>query len=320
MMLSRRANAKINLGLRILKRLPDGYHAIETIFVELDWGDTLFAEPSKGIEIICRGIPVPAGEDNLIVRAARRLQPEANVSRGARITLEKSIPPGGGLGGGSSDAAATLKLLSQLWSIDVGEKELIAMARSLGADVPFFLQGGTAYATGTGDLLQPVTWAFDGWIVLFCPGWEVSTQWAYQQWDKSKCCQVSPPDSPPVQESPCGQASPPDSHAASEQTSAPCCQVSPPDSDRLPLSDFLDLAPGDPRFRQHVTNDFEPIVFRQYPALKHRCNQFWETCADYVGLSGSGSCLYGLYSDFERAAAGLEWAQSQGWACLTRRR
>jgi len=301
MKLSRKANAKINLGLRILRRLPDGYHAIETTFVELDWGDTLFAEPWERIEITCRGIALPTGDENLVVRAARRLQREAHTSAGARITLEKSIPVGGGLGGGSSDAAATLRLLSQLWGINIEEQALTAIARSLGADVPFFLQGGTAYATGIGDRLQPVTWAFDGWIVLFHPGWEVSTKWAYQQWDESQCCQAPSPDRNSV-------------------SGFPCCQVSSPDSDTLPLSDFLDLAPGDQKFRQHITNDFEPIVFREYPALQHQRDQFRETGADYVGLSGSGSCLYGLYSDFERAAAGFEWAQSQGWACLTQRR
>ena len=279
MRLSQKACAKINLGLRILDRLPDGYHAIETIYVELDWGDMLFAEPAEEIVVMCRGIPVPLGEDNLVYRAARLLQLETNVTLGARITLEKSIPVGGGLGGGSSDGAATLRLLGELWDVRPGTDRLSAMARSLGADVPFFLRGGVAYATGIGDQLQPVTWDFNGWIVLFYPEWEVSTPWAYGQWDLS-----GRPPSPP-----------------------------------LPLLDFLDRPPGDPEFRQRFTNDFEPIIFSEYPALKNYYHLLWETGADHVGLSGSGSSLFGLYSNYDRAAIGLQWAQSQGWARLTRR-
>jgi 4-diphosphocytidyl-2-C-methyl-D-erythritol kinase len=279
MMLSQQAFAKINLGLRILERLPDGYHAIETIYVELDWGDMLFAEPAEEIEIICHGNPVPQGEDNLVLKAARLLQQETNTLRGARITLEKSIPVGGGLGGGSSDAAATLKVLSKLWQIDIGTDGLVRLAKALGADIPFFLQGGTAYATGIGDRLQPVTWNFDGWIVVFNPGWEISTSWAYREWDLS------------------GQ----------------------PSSQPLPLTEFLTYKTGDPEFRRHFVNDFESIVFRKYPELQHHYHQLWETGADYVGLSGSGSSLYGLYSRHDRAATGLEWGQSQGWARLTQR-
>jgi 4-diphosphocytidyl-2-C-methyl-D-erythritol kinase len=249
------------------------------VYVELNWGDILFGEPAGKIEIICRGNPVPQGEDNLVLKAARLLQYETNSSQGARITLEKSIPVGGGLGGGSSDAAATLKLLSKLWQVDVGKDALSRMAKTLGADVPFFLQGGTAYATGIGDRLEPVTWGFDGWILLFNPGWEISTSWAYGQWDLSQL----------------------------------------PSSRPLPLSNYLTFGLRDPRFRLYFVNDFESIVFRKYPKLRQHYHQLWETGADYVGLSGSGSSLYGLYSSYDHAATGLEWGQSQGWAHLTQR-
>ena len=129
MKLSQKACAKINLGLRILERLPDGYHAIETVFVELDWGDMLFAEPAEEIQIICHGNSVPLGENNLVSKATHLLQRETNVQQGARITLEKSIPLGGGLGGGSSDAAATLKLLLKLWQIDMEVNVLARLAK-----------------------------------------------------------------------------------------------------------------------------------------------------------------------------------------------
>ena len=279
MKLSRKACAKINLGLRILDRMPDGYHAIETVYVELDWGDMLFVEPAAELSLHCRGIPLPLVEDNLVFRAARALQRDIRIERGAKITLDKVIPVGSGLGGGSSDAAAALLLLCELWEAELGMDLLVRIARSLGADVPFFLKGGTAYATGIGDVLVPVEWGFDGWIVLFHPEWEVSTPWAYERWDQLGRAPSSP----------------------------------------LPLSDYLDRLPGDPGFRDLFTNNFESIVLDEFPALRNSYNQFWETGADHVGLSGSGSSLFGLFSDRDQAALGLQWAQSHGWGCLTRR-
>ena len=280
MKLSRKACAKINLGLRILERMPDGYHAIETVYVELDWGDMLFVEPAEELSLLCRGIPLPVVEDNLVIRAARALQRDVQVEQGARITLDKVIPVGSGLGGGSSDAAAALLLLCELWEAKPGMDSLVGIARSLGADVPFFLEGGTAYATGIGDMLVPVEWGFDGWVVLFHPEWEVSTPWAYERWDQLGRMPSSP----------------------------------------LPLSDYLDRLPGDPGFRDLFTNNFESIILEEFPALRNSYDQFWETGADHVSLSGSGSSLFGLFSDRDRAALGLQWAQSHGWGCLTRRR
>jgi 4-diphosphocytidyl-2-C-methyl-D-erythritol kinase len=280
MRLTRKAFAKINLGLRILQRLTDGYHAIETVFVELGWGDTLFVEPARNLRFHCRGIPVPAGENNLVLRAARLLQQKTHINQGADITLEKLIPVGAGLGGGSSDAAAALRLLSQLWEVNPGQETMASMARSLGADVPFFLSGGTAYATGIGDHLAPVKWDFEGWIVLYYPGWEASTPWAYRQWDLSEQAPKRP----------------------------------------LPLRDYVDLVPSNPESRRIFANDFEAIVFGEFPALEQVYRQFWETGAEFVGLSGSGSALFALYTDRNRALAAHQWAQSQGWAQLTRRR
>jgi 4-diphosphocytidyl-2-C-methyl-D-erythritol kinase len=280
MILSQRACAKINLGLRILEKLPDGYHSIETVFVELAWGDTLHAEPALELQFQSRGIPVPQDENNLVIKAARFLQQTIGCKQGANITLEKSIPVGSGLGGGSSDAAATLLLLPRLWGINVTEDVLASTARLLGADVPFFLKGNIAYATGIGDILFPVEWGFRGWIVVFYPGWEVSTPWAYNKWDSLERRKSYP----------------------------------------LPLKDYLDRILGGPEFREYFINDFEPIVFEEFPAIRKVYHQLWETGADYVGLSGSGSSLFGLFQNQEQATKAYRWARSLGWACLTRRR
>ncbi len=272
------ANAKINLGLRILKRLPNGYHNIETIFIELDWGDKLTAEPDNRLTLECHGIPVPQDENNLVLRAARMLQDRSRVTNGARIMLEKRIPVGSGLGGGSSDAAATLLVLSRLWNLDLEMKDLALVAGKLGADIPFFLTGGMAYATGIGDKLEPVSWAYYPWVVLYHPGWEISTPWAYRQWDLLEMEPANP----------------------------------------LPLTAYLNRSLDDPEFRQVFSNDFQQIVFREYPALGEVSDQLRETGADYVSLSGSGSSLFGLFAERDRAEAALKWAQSQGWAKLTR--
>lgn len=272
------ANAKINLGLRILNRLPDGYHDIETIFIELDWGDKLTAELDDRLILECRGIPVPQDENNLVLRAARMLQDRAQVASGARITLGKRIPVGSGLGGGSSDAAATLLLLSRLWNLDLEMKDLASIAGKLGADISFFLTGGTAYATGIGDRLEPVSWEYVPWVVIYHPEWEISTPWAYRQWDLLEREPANP----------------------------------------LPLTAYLDRSLDDPEFRQVFFNDFQQIVFREYPALREVSDRLWETGADYVSLSGSGSSLFGLFAKRDRAEAALNWAQTQGFAQLTR--
>ena len=290
MTLSQKAFAKINLGLRILERLPDGYHTIETVFVELAWGDTLYAEPAPELHFQSRGLPVPPDDNNLVIQAARLLQRTTGCKQSANITLEKSIPLGSGLGGGSSDAAATLLLLPRLWGINVKEDAVASMARLLGADVPFFLRGNIAYATGIGDKLYPVEWGFQGWIVLYYPGWEVSTPWAYRKWDLlAGRGLINPP-------------------SRTSQTPA------------NPLKDYLDRILGGPEFREHFVNDFEPIVFEEFPALKKVYDQFWETGADHVGLSGSGSSLFGLFWDYEIALKAYQWAKRLGWACLTQRR
>ncbi|MCB1692996.1 MAG: 4-(cytidine 5'-diphospho)-2-C-methyl-D-erythritol kinase, partial [Pseudomonadales bacterium] len=146
------APAKINLFLNILGRRPDGYHDLQTVFQILDYGDWLVFEPAH--EIVVE--PAIAGidpQENLVYRAARRLAAAANVSLGARIRLEKHIPMGAGLGGGSSDAATTLVGLSRLWGLDMALDELAELGLGLGADVPVFVRGFSAFAEGIGERL-----------------------------------------------------------------------------------------------------------------------------------------------------------------------
>jgi 4-diphosphocytidyl-2-C-methyl-D-erythritol kinase len=151
------APAKLNLFLHITGRRPDGYHALQTVFQLLDWGDLLhFTRRDDGV--IARKTDVPGvPEDNdLVVRAARLLQTHAGSRFGVEIEIDKILPMGAGLGGGSSDAATTLLALNRLWGIDLPRQELQNLALQLGADVPFFIFGQNAFAEGVGEALQAV--------------------------------------------------------------------------------------------------------------------------------------------------------------------
>lgn len=153
------APAKLNLFLHITGRRTDGYHALQTVFRLLDWGDTVFLRPrSDGvIKRIGGGAAGVAEADDLLVRAARILQKESKCHQGADIGIEKRIPSGAGFGGGSSDAATALVALDRLWGLHLGEDRLAALGLALGADVPVFVRGRNAWAEGVGEQLQPVT-------------------------------------------------------------------------------------------------------------------------------------------------------------------
>ena len=151
--------AKLNLGLRVLERRADGYHNLQTVFQLVDLCDQLQLRRRTDGEVrleVTGADAVPSGEDNLVLRAARALQQAGGKKHGADLHLDKQIPPGAGLGGGSSDAAAALVGLNRLWSLQLPPARLFALANQLGADVPFFLLGCNAWAGGTGDELTPV--------------------------------------------------------------------------------------------------------------------------------------------------------------------
>nr|WP_256646394.1 4-(cytidine 5'-diphospho)-2-C-methyl-D-erythritol kinase [Thermomonas paludicola] len=152
------APAKLNLFLHITGRRADGYHALQTVFRLLDWGDTVFLRPrSDGVIVrIGDGAPGVAEADDLLVRAAKLLKNSLNCPQGADIGIEKRIPAGAGLGGGSSDAATVLVALDRLWGLHLGVDRLAALGLKLGADVPVFVRGRNAWAEGVGEQLVPV--------------------------------------------------------------------------------------------------------------------------------------------------------------------
>jgi 4-diphosphocytidyl-2-C-methyl-D-erythritol kinase len=170
------APAKLNLFLHVVGRRPDGYHLLQTAFRLIELCDWLRFTPRPDAEVrLARGLPGIAENEELAVRAARLLQSVAGSNRGVDIEIEKNIPIGGGLGGGSSDCATTLAVLNRLWGLDFSKERLAAMALSLGADVPFFLFGSNAFAEGIGERLVPLELP-PAWYVVLVPPVSVSTQ------------------------------------------------------------------------------------------------------------------------------------------------
>ena len=169
------APAKLNLMLHILGRRADGYHELQTLFQFLDFGDELgFALRADGAICLHSDIPGVAHDSNLIVRAARALQQQSGCALGADIWLTKRLPMGGGIGGGSSDAATTLLGLNHLWQLHWDEERLAGLGLTLGADVPVFVRGRAAFAEGVGEKLTPVTLG-EPWFLVAIPQVLVST-------------------------------------------------------------------------------------------------------------------------------------------------
>ncbi len=178
-----RAHAKINLGLRVLNKRPDGYHEIETLFQSIDICDTLTLEPlgKPGIELeIASPWMLPEGQENLVYRAAARVLSDS----GVRIVLEKRIPVGAGLGGGSSDAAATLVGLNELFQLGLSSAALHRLACELGSDVPYFLVGGLCRGRGRGEILEKLPPQFAGYsFLLVSPDCSLPTEAVYREYD-----------------------------------------------------------------------------------------------------------------------------------------
>ncbi|MCA1635656.1 MAG: 4-(cytidine 5'-diphospho)-2-C-methyl-D-erythritol kinase [Acidobacteria bacterium] len=278
------AFAKINLSLRVLGRRADGYHELRTIFQTISLRDELTFESSTGerIEVLCSAPDIPADEGNLVHRAATALRERFGVRRGARIRLEKKIPAGGGLGGGSSDAAAALVGLTRLWGVETEVSELAEIGARLGADVPFFLTGGMALGTGTGADITPLKDAARRHLVLVTPRARVSTAEAYG------------------------------AIGVTALTKAESAVI-------LPISHME--AESHDSLREVWSNDFELVVFRLFPEIERARDALIEAGARRAMLSGSGSSVFGVFdreSEAGRAQGAL--VAEDGWqvfSCAT---
>ena len=255
-MIAAKANAKINIGLKIVGKRDDGYHDIETTLATINLSDNITFEHTKhGISVESQGLDIPL-KDNLCYRAADLFTREHGIATGVRMRLIKNIPVGGGLGGGSSDAACVLKGMRKLHNIKTSDKELMALGSRIGADVPFFIKGGAAHARGRGDMLTYFKLPRMS-LVIYYPGYPISTEWAYKEHDNSMLTHEPAPDK-----------------IIEEGKKTKKKRVS------------FDL-----------NNDFEKVVFKKHPDLLDVKTNLIACGIFCVSLSGSGSCLFALVDD-----------------------
>ncbi len=174
------AHTKVNLGLRILQKRQDGYHDLDTIFQELDWGDIVHFAPAEAFSFEVTGLTFDDGGNNICTHAEKLFREASGETINVKISLEKKVPPGSGIGGGSADGAAVLKGLNRLASQPLSDSRLHELALQLGADVPFFLDGGLQHGQGVGEQLKPLERGFDGVFLLIIPPIHVSTKQAFE--------------------------------------------------------------------------------------------------------------------------------------------
>jgi 4-diphosphocytidyl-2-C-methyl-D-erythritol kinase len=272
------APAKINLGLQVLGKRPDGYHNLVSLMVPVSLCDELRFSLHQGeLELHCPNSDLPTNEENLVYRAAKLVLNECRWDGGVSIELSKNIPEGAGLGGGSSDAAVTLLVVNQLLGSPMDHGDLHRLAAKLGADVPFFLLGRWAVVEGIGDLLSPVENVPILWTVLLYPNFQVSTRWAYENLTLTSRANESKFNI-------LGDTYA-EEMAASHQKLL--------DRQGLALEDILPL----------LVNDFEPLVFGHYPQLRDLKNALLAAGAKAAPMTGSGPTLVGLFRSEEEARA-----------------
>ncbi len=278
------APAKVNLGLRLLRKRADGYHEIETFFHTLAWGDELLIEPAGEIILNVVTAPdaafpellqeVPGDNTNLVWKAAGLLRKRRDIP-GVAVTLMKRVPPGAGLGGGSSDAATVLKGMIDLFELDVSDEEMRDMALELGADVPFLLSGGCALAEGIGETLTSITPVADVPVLILLHPFMVSTQWAY------------------------------DSAGFSEEK-AGC--YSGYLAERGDIADILSSI--------DLRNDLEEPVIKAYPDIIGSLSALRDSGAFFVSMTGSGSAVFGLFSINDDAAEAARKLVDRGFSVI----
>lgn len=284
-----RSLAKINIDLRVLHKRADGFHQLSTVFQTISLADQISVEwtssPRTRVDVTCN-VDIP---DNILIRATEALLTASRSRASVHFQLDKRIPMGGGMGGGSSNAATVLLALPVIGGFALPFPKLEAIASSLGSDVPFFLYGGTASGTGRGADLMPLPDLPKVHGIVVTPGIHISTAEAYRSLDRS----VSEP-----------QPIPPAARRLAWTMAAET-------SSGLAQSTWPDL----------TTNDFEPELYRLHPQLKRIHSTLASTGARMVRMSGSGSTLFALYdnaADARRVSGSLPFS-AQTFTTITRR-
>lgn len=265
--------AKINLALAVLGRRRDGYHNIQTIFQSISLHDELEFRLSDRLELICENLPGVPQKDNLIWKAANMLADIVSGKRGASITLKKKIPTGAGLGGGSSNAAATLLGLCRLWRIGSSDIDLEPLAAELGSDVAFFLSGGTALGSGRGEKIYPLPDPPILHLVVIFPGVQVSTAEAYRSLNLGLT-----------------------SETEDNRIHRFCGQ----------FKNGQFLLTG-------IFNDFEASILSAYPPILQAKDFLRQQGAAVTLVTGSGSAVFGFFNDEESALAASRVKTQETW-------
>ncbi len=251
------ADAKINLSLDILGKLPNGYHRVEMIMQSIPISDkvTIETEDGEGIEIACESEGVPTDERNSAYKAARLFLDETAVKTRIKITLEKKIPAAAGMAGGSTDAAAVLKGLNELFKNPLSQEKLMELCLKIGADVPFCLMGGCALSQGIGEILTPIAPLKGAYIVVAKPQFEVSTKWVYENFKMENV--LKHPDTDGV-------------------------------IDAISKRDFAALA-------EKTANVLESVTEKEYAVISLYKKMFSEKGASLAMMSGSGPTVFGIF-------------------------
>ena len=275
-----KAFAKINLGLHILERRPDGFHELRTIFQTISLADRIAVDyrpaPDARVRLKCSD-PALAGDDNLAARAARELLGRLGIGGEVAIDLDKRVPAGAGLGGGSSDAAAVLLALERLIEPVPDATALFETAAALGSDVPFFLLGGRAVGLGRGEEIYPLPDPPKRWLVVVAPRLQVSTAEAYGALAEARGGSLTP-------------------NRKRLTISTFCSGI------RASESGFPERG-STPLIEAALQNDFEDVIFRRHPELAESKTRLEKAGSAAALLSGSGSALFGLFESREAARA-----------------
>ncbi len=289
-----RAFAKINLGLRIGRARPDGFHELRTIYQTIGLHDTVKVDVQRGvgIEIKCKDPRVPSDETNTCARVAERVLRLVKQRAKVVITIEKGLPVMGGLGAASANAVATLLGLERELKAEIAADEKLRIASEVGSDLPLFLVGGTVLGVGRGEEVFPLHDLEVLNMVVAMPGVGVSTPAAFAAWDKladgqAKLTKGAEPDK---------------INTFSQQVFSWLCSTQTSGVPRGKRGDraetlLLDLV------RAGIENDFERVVFPQHPELRDVKRKLEREGAKYASLSGSGSALYGLFGSQEEAVS-----------------
>ena len=247
-------NAKINIGLNILRKREDGYHDIQTVFYPVDLCDALEIVEHQGNEdyiFTSSGLEIDgSSENNLVIKALKLIKKHYDLPP-VRIHLHKKIPMGAGLGGGSADATFTIKLLNDLFNLGISKAEMLKFAAEICADCAFFVENRPVFATGIGDKLQNIDLSLENYeIKIEKPDIHISTSNIYQK--------IRPNDNVKDLR----------------------------ELIKLPVEDWND----------NIFNDFEDVIFREYPQVARLKQKFYEQGAIYASMTGSGSAVFGIYS------------------------